>query len=63
MYTLSYGDVIELLYFVFESGWFSQDDHERIHELTWDWKVILDQKMPGWTVENLRELVKEVRNG
>ena len=62
VYTLTYADVIELLGFMFDIGYISYEHHERIHELIWEWKVMLDNREPRWTPTSLKELVKEVRN-
>jgi hypothetical protein len=61
--TLSKRDIAELVYFVFQLGFIHQSDHERVHELIFNWKCIMDDISPGWSPNDLKEIVGKMRNG
>lgn len=58
---LSLLDVAELVYFLYNNGYISHDMHERIHELNFDWKFILDEHFPGWSPIDLIDIVTNLR--
>jgi hypothetical protein len=53
---------VELVYFLFQTGYISREFHDPVHELNFEFQVILDKLFPGWTVDDLPKMVKEARN-
>jgi len=59
---LSKRGVVELLYFLFEVGWISHEDHDYVHEFMWLLKIEMDSLYPNWQPSDLKNLVKELRD-
>lgn len=57
--SLTYRDVVEILYFIYQNGYLSYKYHEHIHELNFNLEVLMDNFVPGWQVADLEKLVKE----
>lgn len=61
-YTLTYRDVLELVYFFYKNGMISREFHDHVHALNFNFEVILDAFIPGWTPQDLDEIVGGMRD-
>ena len=62
-YLLDRKDVAELLYFFFETGWISHEQHDYVHDFIWILKVEMDKLYPNWQPKDLKRICEELRNG
>lgn len=60
--SLTYKQVVEILYFIYMNGFLSYEFHDPIHDLKWQCEVLMDNFVPGWQVSDLEKLVKEARS-
>lgn len=60
-YSLSYREIVEILYYIYQSGYLSREFHDPLYDLKFELEAQLDKFVPNWTPETLSELVKEAR--
>ena len=60
-YTMNLREIVELLYFFYQTGYISREFHDPVHALKFELEIILDRAVPGWQPSDLAKLVKEAR--
>jgi hypothetical protein len=60
-YTLTNLEMLEVLFFIYTTGYISRERHDAIEDLKFELETVLDNLEPGWSPSQIENIVKKYR--